>query len=131
MIENMGVGSCLSYGWVLSSSAGPSPCGNHATTDGWQYYMPRPDSPFELVNKVGGYCLGEQSVKGGVPVVASCNGAHSQQWRRVSVTSGRDSFVNVESGLCLTATGSDTSGTIDLESCNEQPNELWTNDGTI
>ncbi len=127
----MGTGSCLSYGWVVSSSTDPSPCKDRADTDGWQYYIPQSDGTFELLNKVGGYCLGEQSIKGGTPVVASCNGARGQQWRRGYATSDGGSFVNVESGLCLAATGPGDSGTIELESCDKQPNELWQNDGTI
>jgi len=93
--------------------------------------MPQLDGSFELINKFGGYCLGEQSVKGGVPSVATCNGARGQQWRRGYASSNGGSIVNVESGLCLAATGSSTSGTIELESCDKQLNEVWQNSGMI
>lgn len=128
LIENMGVGSCLSY-W--EASAGPGTCATPGDTDGWRYYTPQPGDPFELINRFGGYCLGEQSVKGGVPDVAICSGAPGQQWRRGYVGSNGGSFVNVESGLCLAATGSVSSGTIELESCNKQLNEVWQNSGMI
>ena len=129
MIENAGTGSCLSYDFV-SLLAGPDSCGSGAETDGWQYYMRQPDGTFQLMNEFGGYCLGEQSVTGGAPMVEPCDEVPDQQWRLGYANSKGTSFVNVESGLCLAAGGPSGAGAIELEPCDKQPNELWLNNDT-
>jgi len=114
----------------VSLLAGPDSCGSGAETDGWQYYMRQPDGTFQLMNEFGGYCLGEQSVTGGAPMVEPCDEVPDQQWRLGYANSKGTSFVNVESGLCLAAGGPSGAGAIELEPCDKQPNELWLNNDT-
>lgn len=129
-IENSGTGSCLSFDYV-SPSAGPGRCGSGATTDGWNYYVFQTNGTFELENKYNGQCLEEQTVSGGVPVVAPCAGTAGQQWKLGYSNSDGSSFVNAESGLCLADDNAAGSGTIRLDSCDKQRNQLWYNDGTF
>jgi len=129
-IENSGAGSCLSFDYV-SPLAGPGQCGSGATTDGWNYYVFQTNGTFELENKYNGQCLEEQTVSGGVPVVAACAGTAGQQWKLGYSNSDGSSFVNAESGLCLAVDNSAGSGTIRLDACDKQRNQLWYNHGTF
>lgn len=84
------------------------------------------------MNKNNGQCLTEQAMTGGVPAVAQCNEAPSQQWTlRYTADSYSYVLINHESGLCLTANGATNPVTIELDSCNKQPSQLWYMDGTL
>jgi serine/threonine protein kinase len=129
-IEDSGTGQCLGEAFPLAQ-AGPAMCTSPAPTDGWSYYSTQANGTFELIDKYSGQCLGEQSATGGAAVTATCSGMPGQVWEIGYSNSYGRSLVNTESGQCLMDSDVYGYGTIELQSCNQQRDQLWYNDGTI
>jgi eukaryotic-like serine/threonine-protein kinase len=129
-IENSGTGQCLGQAYPLAQ-AGVTMCTSLAPTDGWNYYSTQANGTFELIDKYTGQCLGEKSTTGGLAVTATCAGMPGQLWEIGYSNSYGLSFVNTESGQCLMDSDVYGYGTIELDSCNQQRDQLWYNDGTL
>ena len=129
-IANSGTGHCLGQVYP-SAQAGTTLCTTLAPTDGWNYYATRANGTFEMVDKYTGQCLGETSATGGPAVTAQCAGRPGQLWTNGYSSFYGRSFVNTESGQCLVDINVYGFDSIEMQSCDQQRDQLWYNDGTL